>query len=77
MNLSNMPATFADYKQDASSWITLASGEYYPDILVDACLLYTPVIEKFGQLLRISATTKELWLNGNSCGSKSKRKEVK
>jgi hypothetical protein len=61
MGLLNMPATFADYQKDASNWITLATGEYYPDILVDACLLYTPVIEKFGQLLRISATTKELF----------------
>lgn len=56
-----MPTSFADYKRDASNWITLATGEYYPDILVDACLLYTPVIEKFGQLLRVSATTQELF----------------
>lgn len=56
-----MPTSFADYKKDASNWITLATGEYYPDILIDACLLYTPVIEKFGQLLRVSATTQELF----------------
>lgn len=62
MDLPNMPATFADYKKDASNWITLATGEYYPDILVDACQLYTPVIERFGQFLRVSATTKELFL---------------
>jgi hypothetical protein len=61
MDIPNMPATFADYKKDASNWITLATGEFYPDILIDACLLYTPVIEKFGQLLRTSATTKELF----------------
>jgi len=28
---------FADYKKEGHFWITLASGEYYPDILVDAC----------------------------------------
>ncbi len=33
---------FADYKPDAHNWITLASGEYYPDILKDACELYKP-----------------------------------
>jgi hypothetical protein len=24
--------SFADYKKEASNWITLAGGEYYPDI---------------------------------------------
>ena len=33
------PKSFADYKGDARNWITLASGEYYPDILKDACEL--------------------------------------
>ena len=27
--------SFADFKSDAANWITLASGEYYPDILKD------------------------------------------
>jgi len=35
---------FSDYKSDASNWITLAGGEYYPDILKDACALYKPVL---------------------------------
>ncbi|MGL6225282.1 MAG: hypothetical protein ACRC10_01495 [Thermoguttaceae bacterium] len=46
--------SFGDYKADAKSWITLASGEYYPDILVDARLLYAPVQITFAQLLQSS-----------------------
>lgn len=44
--------SFADYKEDAHSWITLSSGEYYPDILPKACELYKPVLVQFGQLLK-------------------------
>lgn len=46
--------TFADYKTDAANWITLATGEYYPDILQDACELYKPVLVTFGRLLKTS-----------------------
>lgn len=28
--------TFAEYKSDAPNWITMAGGEFYPDILTDA-----------------------------------------
>ena len=31
--MSKTRNSFADYKEDAHNWITLASGEYYPDIL--------------------------------------------
>lgn len=31
---------FSDYKTDAHNWITMSSGEFYPDILSDACELY-------------------------------------
>ncbi len=55
------PSSFADYKKDAHNWITLASGEFYPDILTDACLLYTPVLEMFGQLLRTSESSERLF----------------
>src|SRR5947209_1546001 len=68
----NMPApipempelrtTFAQYKKDAHNWITLANGEFYPDILVDACLLYGPVLELFGQILRSSESSERLFL---------------
>ncbi len=46
--------TFAEYKSEAEAWITLASGEYYPDILLDACRLYEPVLVEFGRLLKAS-----------------------
>ena len=54
---------FADYKQDAHNWITLASGEYYPDILNDACELYKPVLVLFGQLMKASESSIRFFLN--------------
>ena len=53
--------TFADYKKDASNWITLAGGEYYPDILKDACNLYKPVLVMFGQLVKSSESATRLF----------------
>ncbi len=55
------PATFADYKKDAPNWITMATGEFYPDILTDASLLYTPVLELFVQLLRTSESSERFF----------------
>lgn len=52
--------SFADYKIDAPSWITMADGEFYPDILADACELYKPVLLLFGQLLRKSESSEVL-----------------
>lgn len=57
-----MKTAFADYKKDNHNWITLATGEFYPDILVDACLLYTPVLEMFGKLVRTSESSERLFL---------------
>lgn len=54
--------SFADYKTDASNWITLAGGEYYPDILKDACNLYKPVLVLFGQLVKSSESSSILFL---------------
>ena len=56
------PASFAHYKKDAHNWITLANGEFYPDILTDACLLYAPVLEMFGRLVRTSESSERLLL---------------
>lgn len=56
------PVSFADFKPDAANWITLASGEYYPDILKDACELYKPVLVLFGQLLKSSESSTRLFL---------------
>lgn len=46
--------SFGDYKNEDEAWITLATGEYYPDILLDACRLYEPVLFEFGRLLKAS-----------------------
>lgn len=65
--------SFADYKPDAANWITMANGEFYPDILSDACELYKPVLVEFGRLVKsspsleklletISSITKESWM---------------
>ena len=52
---------FSDYKSDAATWITLAGGEYYPDILKDACALYKPVLVLFGQLVKSSESSSRLF----------------
>ena len=44
--------SFGNYKSDNYAWITLITGEYYPDILPQACELYKPVLVMFGQVLR-------------------------
>src|SRR5262249_53356613 len=54
--------SFADYKQDGHIWITLAGGEYYPDVLKDACELYKPVLVMFGQFLKTSESSIRLFL---------------
>lgn len=54
--------SFADYKAEGHTWITLATGEYYPDILADACKLYQPVLELFGQILKTSASSEILFM---------------
>lgn len=43
---------FGDYKAEGHLWITLSTGEYYPDILPLACELYKPVLVTFGELLK-------------------------
>lgn len=60
--MPEMRQSFADYKADGHNWITLATGEYYPDILADACELYKPVLVLFGQLLKTSESSERLFL---------------
>ncbi len=55
--------SFADYRPDAANWITLATGEYYPDILPSACELYKPVLVMFGQILKRSESSSALFHN--------------
>lgn len=55
-------AMFGDYKGEGYKWITLATGEYYPDILKDACELYKPVLVAFSQLVKSSESSTALLL---------------
>jgi len=55
------PKSFADYKEEGHLWITLAKGLYYPDYLEDATKLYTPYLEVFGQLVRTSVSSEQLF----------------
>ena len=54
---------FLDYKDEAEAWITLANGEYYPDILPDACRLYEPVLVEFGRLLKSAHSSTNLFMS--------------
>jgi len=54
---------FSDYKDEGANWITLATGEFYPDILEDACKLYQPVLEIFSQLLKSSESSDRLFIS--------------
>ena len=60
--MSEARRSFKDYRSDAHTWITLTSGEYYPDILQDACELYKPVLVLFGRLLKQSETSERLFM---------------
>lgn len=53
--------SFRDYKPEAEAWITLANGEYYPDILPDACRLYEPVLVEFGLMLKSAHSSTNLF----------------
>jgi hypothetical protein len=57
--------SFADYKLEGANWITLATGEYYPDILEEACELYKPVLVTFGRLLKSSESSERFFLQIN------------
>lgn len=55
---------FRDYSpEERRNFITLSTGEYYPDILEDACRLYSPVLETFSQLLNRSESSSALFMN--------------
>lgn len=55
---------FRDYKpEERQNYITLSTGEYYPDVLIDACRLYLPVLETFSQMLRSSGSSEELFMS--------------
>lgn len=54
---------FEDYKTEAHLWITLMSGDYYPDIISHATELYTPVLILFGKVLKSSESSESLFLS--------------
>lgn len=58
--MADKKRSFADLKQDNYNWITLATGEFYPDILAHACDLYEPVLRVFDHLLKSSESSGRL-----------------
>lgn len=55
---------FRDFAPDERrNYITLSTGEYYPDILEDACRLYLPVLETFSGMLHRSESSIALFMN--------------
>lgn len=52
--------SFAYYKKDAPNQITMSNGDFYPDILEQACQLYKPVLVYFGQIMSQSASSEIL-----------------
>ena len=56
--------SFRDYQpEERRNYITLSTGEYYPDILQDACRLYSPVLETFSEILHRSESSTALFMN--------------
>lgn len=56
--------SFRDYAPtERRNYITLSTGEYYPDILEDACRLYMPVLETFSQLLKRAESSPALFMS--------------
>lgn len=53
--------TFLDYKGDGHKWITLSTGEFYPDILEHATALYGPVLVTFKRMLLSSESSTRLF----------------
>ncbi|WP_432396470.1 hypothetical protein ACRQ5B_02135 [Pseudarthrobacter sp. L19] len=52
---------FREHRTDGAKYITLAHGDYYPDALPEAATLYQPVIDRFGELVRASASSEILF----------------
>lgn len=54
--------SFGEYKAEGHNWVTLATGEYYPDILEDAVTLYEPVLVTFKKLILTSESSIRLFM---------------
>lgn len=68
--------SFKEYQSEAGDWITLADGEYYPDILPDACILYEPVLIEFGRLLKCSHSSSDFFKSIMDCRSQWMRTQL-
>ena len=55
--------SFADYKEENRSWITLARSEFYPDYLPQAKNFYGPVLVEFHALLTTAPNSAQLYRN--------------
>lgn len=53
---------FREYRAEERLWITLSTGDYYPDILPLACELYKPVLTTFGHLLEQAHSSVNLFM---------------
>jgi len=54
---------FSDYQEEGHLWITLSTGDYYPDMLPLASELYKPVLVIFGHLLKSSHSSTDLFMS--------------
>jgi hypothetical protein len=54
--------SFGDYRDEGHLWVTLSTGEYYPDVLPLACELYKPVLVTFGQMLKSAHSSTGLFM---------------
>lgn len=59
---SRKEKTFGDYQKEGHLWITLSTGEYYPDVLPLACELYKPVLVTFEQMLKSAHSSTDLFM---------------
>ena len=54
--------SFGQFQKEGHLWITLSTGEYYPDVLPLACELYKPVLVTFGHLLESAHSSTDLFI---------------
>src|SRR5580698_4851375 len=53
---------FRDYLPENGKWITFVDSGYYPDSLEEAKQRYTPILNRFSELVRVSSSSQELFL---------------
>lgn len=68
--------TFGEYQTEKDVWITLSTGEYYPDVLPLACELYKPVLVIFGQKLKSAHSAVDLFMTISGTASQWMRTQL-